>query len=336
MRAVKLRRQGHSRTAIGEMLEAHRHTIGRWVADHKIGGVKALQLKRRGRKKGEMRRWSAQQEKTVQAMLCEKTPDQLKLAFALWTRRAVCELVERAYGIGLPVRTCGESLAHWGFTPQKPARRAAEQNPPAVAAWMAQTYPAIARRAKTEGAEIHWGDETGGRRDCPHGGSEAPRGRTPVVRLRARRFSSNMISTVTNQGQVRGMIYRETLSSAVCIKFLERLIKDAAGKVFLIVDNLKGPHSAPVKAWLLEHAAQIEVFHLPSDRPERNPDEYLNGDLKTALTSTTPAHHLEALENKVIRHMRKRQRSPQHVASYFRNQYVQYAASLLHGFYSPE
>ena len=207
-----------------------------------------------------------------------------------------------------------------------PARRAYEQNPQAVAAWMAQTYPAIARRAKAEGAEIHWGDETGVRSDCQHGRSYAPRGRTPVVRLRARRFSSNMISTVTNQGKVRWMIYRETLSSAVFIRFLERLIKDAARKVLLIVDNLKVHHSAPVKAWLLEHTAQLEVFYLPSYSPERNPDEYLNGDLKTAVTSTTPAHNLDQLENKVIRHMRKLQRSPKHVASYFRNQYVQYAA----------
>ena len=97
-------------------------------------------------------------------------------------------------------------------------------------------------------------------------------------------------------------------------------------KVFLIVDNLKVHHSAPVKAWLLVHTAQIEVFHLPSYSPERNPDEYLNGDLKTAVTSTTQAHNLEQLENKVIRHMRKLQKSPKRVASYFRNQYVQYAA----------
>ena len=135
-----------------------------------------------------------------------------------------------------------------------------------------------------------------------------------------------MISTVTNQGKERWMIYRETLSSAVFIRFLERLSKDAARRVFLIVDSLKGHHSAPVKAWLPEPTAQIEVFYLASYSQERNPDEYLNGDLKTAVTSTTPVHNLDQRENKVIRPMRKLQRSPKHVASYFRNQYVQYAA----------
>ena len=122
------------------------------------------------------------------------------------------------------------------------------------------------------------------------------------------------------------MIYRETLSSAVFIRFSERLIKDAARNAFLIVDNLKVHHSAPVKAWLAEHTGQIEVFHLPSYNPERNPDEYLHGNSKTAVTSTAPAHNLEQLNNEVVRHMPKLQNSPKHVASYFRKQYAEYAA----------
>ena len=51
-------------------------------------------------------------------------------------------------------------LARWGFTPQKPIRRAYEQSPAAVQAWLEGEYPGIAERARQEGAEIHWGDET--------------------------------------------------------------------------------------------------------------------------------------------------------------------------------
>jgi hypothetical protein len=46
------------------------------------------------------------------------------------------------------------------------------------------------------------------------------------------------------------MIYRETLTSQVFIRFMERLIKDSKKKVFLIVDNLRVHHSAPVKEWV--------------------------------------------------------------------------------------
>jgi transposase len=259
-------------------------------------------------------------------MITEKTPDQLKLAFALWTRRAVCELMESEFGLRMPVRTCGEYLRRWGFTPQKPARRAYEQNPKEVRRWMEETYPGIAAQAKAQEAEIHWGDETGVRSDCQHGRCYAPKGQTPVIRLTARRFSVNMISTVTNQGKVRWMIYRDTLTSQVFIRFLERLIQDAGRKVLLIVDNLKVHHSRPVKEWLREHKDQIEVFYLPSYSPERNPDEYLNGDLKASLGNKRPPRDRQQLETNLKSHMHRLSKSPNHVGSYFQNQYVRYAA----------
>jgi hypothetical protein len=224
---------------------------------------------------GTDRHLSPKHEAEIQMKIAEKTPDQFKLAFALWTRKAVCELILKDYKIQMPVRTCGEYLKRWGFTPQKPARRAYEQNPKAVKQWMEETYPEIERKARAEGAEIHWGDETGVRSDCQHGRCYAPKGKTPDIRLRGKRFSTNMISSITNQGKVRWMIYRDTLKSEVFIRFLDRLAKDSKRKVFLIVDNLRVHHSAPVKEWLARNVYRIELYFLPSYSPERNPDEYL-------------------------------------------------------------
>ena len=226
----------------------------------------------------------------------------------------------------MPVRTCGEYLRRRGFTPQKPARRADEQNPKEVRRWMEETYPGIAAQAKAQKTEIHWGDETGVRSDCQHGRCYAPKGQTSVIRLTARRFCVNMISSVTNRGKVRWMIYRDTLTSQVFIRFLERLIKDAGRKVLLIVDNLKVHHSRPVKEWLREHKDQIEVFHLPSYSPERNPDEYLNGDLKASLGNKRPPRDRQQLEVNLKSHMHRLGKLPEHVGSCFKNQCVSYAA----------
>ena len=52
-------------------------------------------------------------------MIQDRTPDQLKLNFALWTRQAVSELIEAVYGVRLTVRNTGKYLKRWGFTPQK-------------------------------------------------------------------------------------------------------------------------------------------------------------------------------------------------------------------------
>ena len=293
-----MRKAGKSRGEVAGALGVHLKTITRWSGEHRKHGAAAFAVRKRGPKIGEARHLSPAQEKALQKMIVEKTPDQLKLAFALWTRRAVCELMESEFGLRMPVRTCGEYLRRWGFTPQKPARRAYEQNPKEVRRWMEETYPGIAAQARAQEAEIHWGDETGVRSDCQHGRCYAPKGQTPLIRLTARRFSLNMISTVTNQGKVRWMIYRDTLTSQVFIRFLERLIKDAGRKVLLIVDNLKVHHSRPVKEWLCKHKEQIEDFYLPSYSPERYPDEYLHGDLKASLFGINfeVQHNLLAME----------------------------------------
>jgi len=266
------------------------------------------------------------QAKEIQKLICDKSPDQLKLAFALWTRKAIQGLIRQRFQIVMPIRTVGDYLARWGFTPQKPAKRAYEQQPAAVKKWLDEDYPAIASKAKDEQADIYWGDETGVRNDCQHGRSYAPKGKTPVLRLPAKRTSLNMISALTNQGKVRFMIYKENMTAQVLITFMERLVKDAPRKVFLILDNLKVHHAKLVQEWLAEHREQIEVFYLPSYSPELNPDEYLNCDLKDGVHSAPPTRTEKTLREKVTSHMRKLQKLPERIVKYFKHPSIAYAA----------
>ena len=243
-----------------------------------------------GRKTGEGRRLTTDHEAEVRKLICDKTPDQLKMPYALWTRGAVAELIEHRYGIRLPVRTMGLYMSRWGFTPQKPIRRAYEQSPAAVNQWLETDYPVIAERAKAEKAEIHWGDETGLRSDDVRGRGFAPKGETPVIRINSKREGLSVISTVTNKGQMRWNIFDGALNADILIDFLRRLIKGASRKVFLILDNLRVHHSKPVKEWLAKHADKIEVFYLPSYSPELNPDEMANADIKQAYHQGSGSH----------------------------------------------
>ena len=47
--------------------------------------------------------------------------------------------------------------------------------------WQREIYPALARRAKGEGADIFFWDESGFRADAVHGNTWGRRGETPVV-----------------------------------------------------------------------------------------------------------------------------------------------------------
>jgi hypothetical protein len=250
----------------------------------------------------------------------------LKLDYVLWTRKAVMELIGQETGMAMPIRTVGEYLKRWGFTPQKPAKRAYEQNPKAVQRWLDEEYPQIKARAKEEDAEIYWGDETGMRNDSQHERGYAPKGKTPVVRLNAKRTSANMISAITNQGKVRFRVFEGSMNADILKDFCKRLIKAAGRKVFLVLDNLRVHHAKVFKAWLAEHAEEIEIFYLPSYSPELNPDEYLNCDLKAGVHSGTPARSKPQLKRKVISHMRMLQKTPHRVAKYFEHKIIRYAA----------
>lgn len=324
--AIRLRKRGFTHHQIAEIIGAHPTRICRWCRAYETGGPKAVTLRKRGRRPGSGRRLSGEQEKQLRQMIRDKTPDQLKLAFALWTRLAVQQVVRQQWGLRMPIRTVGEYLRRWGFTPQKPIRRAYEQNPKAVRQWLVDQYPAIATRAKHEKAEIHWGDETGLSNGYQHGRSYAPRGQTPTVRMCARKESIGLISTVTNQGQMRFMVYRNAMNAAVMKKFLQRLVKDAGRKVFLIVDNLKVHHSKPVKEWLALHQEQIEVFYLPAYCPELNPDEYLNNDLKSGVYGAEAVRTRPQLTKKAVSHLRSLQKQPQRVQQFFKHPKVAYAA----------
>jgi transposase len=324
--AIRLRKKGMTYKAISEVIDVHYTTICGWWKVYEKEGAKGIRLKIRGRKDGDKRTLNPEQEKELQKIIEDKEPDQLKLPFALWTRRAVLQIIKNLYRIDMPVRTVGEYLKRWGFTPQKPLKRAYEQNPEAVKKWMTETYPEITEKAKKERAEIHWGDETGLCSDTQHGRSYAPRGGTPVIRLCAKKNRINLISSITNQGKVRFMVYHDTMNSQTLIKFLKRLIKDTDQKVFLILDNLRVHHSKLVKEWLARHREEIELFHLPSYSPELNPDEYLNCDLKAGVHSGVPARSTSDLKKKAISHLRMLQKKPGRVTKYFKHPRIRYAA----------
>ena len=324
--AIRLKKSGKTYDEVSDITSVHKSTIVRWYKAYQLKGTNAIQIKKRGRRNGSCRTLTVEMERQIQKTIYEKCPDQMKFPFALWTRKAVQQLITHFYSVEMPVRTVGEYLKRWGFTPQKPLRRAYKQNPKAINRWLDREYPAIAKRAKKERAEIHWGDETGLCNESYHGRSYAPKGQTPAIRLHPRCKRVNLISTVTNQGKVRFMVYENKMNSDTLIKFMKRLIKESARKVFLVLDNLKVHHSYIVRDWVEKHKEQIEIFFLPSYSPELNPDEYLNCDLKVGVHSKVPAKTKVQLKGKAISHLRKLQKLPERVKKYFKHPKIAYAA----------
>lgn len=304
-------------------------SVGKAVALYEEGGWEALKLGRRGRRPEEQAKLKGHQCATIVRLISDHTPDQLKMPFVLWTAAAVRDLVAERFGVLLPERTMRKYLRKWNFTPQKPLRKALQQSSAAVAKWLSETYPDIARRAKARGARIYWVDETGVTNQANSQRGYAPVGRTPVLRQDGTKRKVNMISGVTNKGEVRFMCYTSTMTQLKFILFLSKLVKSNDGPVVVITDNLRVHHGKMVAAWVEAQQSAIELEFIPGYSPELNADEYLNRDLKKNVNSKRTPGTVSEIKENIISFMRSIQKQPGRVMKYFSGRHIQYANATI-------
>jgi len=327
IRAAKAVRMGMSQRNAAKTFGVSEVTVSRWMAAYGARGLKGLRKNKRGPKTSRtlLKGWQA-------AVTCniirDRHPGQLKLPFALWTSRSIRGLIRRKFGIVLARRTVRRYLQRWGFTPQKPKRVAYERNGAAAERWKLKNYPAIRALAKKEKARIYWADEMGLRSDHQAGRSYSPKGVTPTRLGSGKRFSCNMISAITNLGDLSFMVFKSRFTAPVFIAFMERLLKEAKGrKVFLIVDGHPVHRSKAVREWVEARSAGIRMFFLPSYSPELNPDECVNNDVKANAVGTHVILNRRAMMDKARSFMRRRKADPVQVRRYFHEADVLYAAS---------
>jgi transposase len=325
-RAVEAVRGGMPKAKAASVFGVSRMAIHNWMERVQESGVRGLRSRKRGRPSEPV--LQPNEIATTVRLLTSRCPDQLYLPFALWTREAVRQLLDDRFGVQVSVWTVGRYLRCWGFTPQKPLRRAYERDPKAVKRWLRYRYPAIRALARSLVAEIHWCDEMGLRSDHQAGRSWGLRGQTPIIPGTGQRFRCNVISTVTNRGVLAFMVFTGRFTARVFLKFLKRLLRHRPGVIFLITDGHPVHKAGPVTRWLKAQQARVRLFVLPPYSPELNPDELLNQDVKTnALGRQRPEDQGEMIDT-VRSYLRSTQRRPDIVQRYFDEEHVRYAAAV--------
>jgi transposase len=319
-----IEQQGLSVSAAARAFGVHRATVSEWWNRYRRHGAAALSARPRGPKPRPL--LDAEQEAQLVQALTTQTPDQVGLPEALWTRDAVADWAARELGVRRSRWVWGRWLRAKGFTPQRPARRAYEQDPKAVERWLEEEYPRVEAEAKAQGAEIHWLDEAGLRSDCTSGRGYAPRGQTPAQPVPGKRFGVNYIATVTNLGVLRFMVFTGRFTAAVLLVFLARLLASRPGKVYVILDGHPSHRAKKVRQWVASRAGRIRLVFLPPYSPELNPAEYLNNDVKANAQRAGRARDKGQLAENVRGYLRATQQVPSIVKGYFQAKHVSYAA----------
>ena len=322
-RAVSRVQEGESPETVIRAMGFCRASIYNWLAMYRAGGWDALDARKRG---GRPRKVSARMIAWVYRVVTGGDPRQYKFPFALWTRNAIAILLYRRYGVRLSANSVGRLLAHLGITPQKQLWRAYQQDPERVRQWIQAEYPAIARQAQQEKAEIWFGDESGVRSDYHAGTTWAARGKTPVVRTTGARYRLNMLSAVNRRGKMRFMIEAKGLNADVMCRFLDRLMAGQKRRIFLILDGHPIHKSARLARKVTAFDGRLRLFLLPPYSPELNPDEGVWREVKGHRLGRAGIFSFADLKSKALGALRHLARRPDKVRALFRTHTTIYAA----------
>jgi transposase len=318
--AVRLLLKGYTKAQVAAIYNVTESSVYGWQKAYREGGLAALSTKIAS---GRKRLLTDKQMLELSGYL-RLNPRQLQFDFGLWTRKLVRELIRTRFGIDYSEQNVGRILKMLGFSPQRPVYQALERDEGKRRIWMEETFPSIRKRAEAEGASIFFADEAGCRTDHHSGRTWSPVGQTPVVKNLGRHESIGMASAISMRGAMFWMTFGGTMNSALFTEFLELLIHDIDGKIFLVVDNAKYHKSAETSKWLAEHADRIELFFLPSYSPDLNPDEWVWKNVKhDYIGRVVPQRrgHLFDIARQALRNLRA---APEKIRGFFADPHLSY------------
>jgi len=324
IRAVKQVESGESPEEVIKALGFHRSCIYEWLAKYREGGEEALRTKPIPGCPPKLR---GSQLQKLYKIITDKNPLQLKFSFALWTCAIVREVIRREFNVRLSAVSVGRLLKKIGLSPQKPLRRAYQQNLDRVKKWKKEDYPALRRQAQKEGATIYFGDEASVRSDHHSGTTWGTIGQTPIVKDTGARFSLNLISAITPKGEMRFMIIDGRLNADNFIVFLKRLMHNASNPVYLILDSHPVHLSKKVCEFVDSHQGNLRLFYLPPYSPELNPDELVWNHIKNHRLGKSFIAGPDDLKTKILSWLRSLQSLPKKIMGFFRHPDVSYITS---------
>lgn len=321
--AVERVREGEKASDVIAGYGFHRTVIYRWLKQVSGRGNGLRKLKAR-KATGRPRTLTPKQEQQVFRWVNGKNPLQYGFDFGLWTRNIVGALIMEKFQIKLSLASVGSLLARLNLTAQKPLQRAYQRDPVAIERWQRETYPSIARQAKTSGADVYFWDESGFRADTVHGKTWSERGKTPVVHRPGQRQSISAASAVNAKGGFWFATYQGALNGELFVQLLRRLMYRRKRPLHLVVDGLPGHKKAVVKQYVQSLKGRLQLHFLPGYAPDLNPDELVWSHAKRTGVARNPLRKGESMEQRVTEQLKTIKQNPPLVRAFFRHPSVAY------------
>ncbi len=154
----------------------------------------------------------------------------------LWTARSVAGLARELFGAIYTDRGMRKLLTRWGFSFQRPDKRAVEADCESQRVWVEQSWPLLRQRPTDEGAPIVFADQVGIHSDL-YGRTWGRRAHTPVLPQTGNRFGINAMSAISMQGTMMFTAWQGSFTTDVFLTFLNRLITTVEPTIHLVLDD---------------------------------------------------------------------------------------------------
>jgi transposase len=323
--AVARVREGEKPARVIASFGFSRTVIYKWI-NAAAGRGRGLRALRARLATGRPRSLTPAQEAQIFRWVNGRDPRQYGLDFGLWTRQIVAMLIKQKFGVSLGVSAVGALLSKLGLTAQKPLQRAYQRDPEAIERWQHEVYPAIARRAKRNKADIFFWDESGFRADAVHGKTWGVRGRRPVVHRPGERQSISAASAVSAKGAFWFCTYAGALNAELFIELLKQMMRHRKKPVYLVLDSLPAHKKDSVQKYVAATKGKLTLHFLPGYAPDLNPDELVWSHVKRTGVARRPLRKGEKLRDMIEKQLATLKRMPALLRSFFQVPSVAYIA----------
>jgi transposase len=277
---------------------------------------------------GRPRTLTVGQERQIFRWINGKNPQQYGFDFGLWTRQIVRQLIHDRFGVSLSLASVGTILARQGLTAQKPLQQAYQRGVVAIARWQEESFPALAKQAKREKAEIYFWDESGFRADAVQGRTWGAKGQTPVVSVPGQRQSISAASAVNAKGGFWFTTYAGALNGELFVTLLRKMMRGRRKPLHLVLDGLPAHKTRTVRDYVEELKGKLTLHFLPGYAPDLNPDELVWSYTKRTGVARRPLQAGEKLADRVNAQLQEIARKPKLVRSFFGHPSVAYISDL--------
>jgi len=257
---------------VAESLGVGVTTLYRWLAAFIMQGVASLRYRT---SPGRPAKLTPTQKDRLKELL-RAGPEAACYPTACWNAAVIQDLIYREFGVLYNVHYLSTLLANLGYSYQKARFISDHLDEERRRVWREETWPAIVRRARAQGALLLFGDEASFAQWGFLGYTWAPRGEQPLVKTCGRRKAYKVFGLIdyfSGRFFAHGQTARFT-AETYCA-FLEEVLAQTTGPLIVIQDGAKYHTARHTQEVVATQADRLTLVQLPSYSPDYNPIEHL-------------------------------------------------------------